>query len=129
MEKPIFNEKTGNYLYIATDIYKGDLVGVMWAKNEDEALDYFFNCYPPLTADPHDLHVEVADENEYSLEELVSDDAELADGTGVRVFSSMPDPDLIIDDMRFGRGITESYRRITSRGSSLNDNPLFVDFE
>lgn len=39
MTKPIFNEQTGSYLYIAVDTYEGDLVGAGWFKAEEEAFD------------------------------------------------------------------------------------------
>ena len=139
MAKPIFNEQTGNYLYIAVDIYEGDLVGAGWFKTEDEAADYFFSCWPPLVADIDDLYVSLADEAECALDDIIAEFPEIADGEGCDAYERV-DPDYPkdsrydtalrdLDEYQEVPILTESYRRTVSRGTVLNDNPLFVDFE
>jgi hypothetical protein len=139
MTKPIFNERTGNYLYIAVDSYEGDLVGAGWFKTEDEAFDYFFGCWPPLVADTDDLHVSLADETECSLDTIIAEFPDIADGEGCDTYERF-DPDYLkdsrydaalrdLDESQDDQVLTESYRRTVSRGASLNDNPLFVDFD
>ena len=186
------DDLTGEQLYVAYDLDGGDLLGVVWAKSESEAYDYF-NENEPMIPDQQDrLTVELAEESGYSFEELLDEFpdifdeglackkstadkltenaepsmyemiaaramsfmhincnmeySEIADELGIDVQAVLdligPEPsdaeyddtDIMLEseeanEQEESAVLKESYRRTVSRGKSLNENELFVDFD
>ena len=67
------DDLTGEQLYVAYDLDGGDLLGVVWAKSESEAYDYFNNDEPMIPDQLDRLTVELAEDSGYSIEELLDE--------------------------------------------------------
>lgn len=114
-------------LYVATNLDGGELLGAVWANSTEEAYNFFIADGPMIPDQNDNLFVELAEESDFTNEDIEAEFPEVFNGTTGEKRGSLYDR-VERDEDAFGGNLTESYRRTVSRGKALNDNDLFVDF-
>lgn len=121
----------GEQLYVATNLANGELLGAVWANSDGEAYEYFANGEPLIPNQNDDLFVCLATEADCSFEDIAADFPDVFNGSvngekrSRMIFEKCENEEAALKEP----ALYESYRRISSRGTSLNENSLFVDFD